>query len=57
MQTIYERLNKLEIEHSCKILLAVEAGSRMYGFNKPDSDYDIRFIYKKSIRINCYRIA
>jgi len=44
----YQILNKLDIieeEESVKILYAVESGSRAWGFESTDSDYDIRFIY------------
>ncbi|WP_461251928.1 nucleotidyltransferase domain-containing protein, partial [Treponema sp. R8-4-B8] len=43
--TILERLPKIEEEHSVKILYAIESGSRAWGFESTDSDYDIRFIY------------
>jgi uncharacterized protein len=32
-------------EHSVAIGLAVESGSRAWGFPSPDSDYDCRFVY------------
>jgi uncharacterized protein len=42
---IQNRLPQIEKEHSVKILYAVESGSRAWGFESVDSDYDVRFIY------------
>ena len=42
---IQENLNAIENQYDVKILLAVESGSRAWGFASPDSDYDVRFIY------------
>lgn len=41
---IKEKLHEIEQRENCRILLAVESGSRAWGFASPDSDYDVRFI-------------
>lgn len=45
-ETILKELKKIETEYDVKILMAVESGSRAWGFASPDSDYDVRFLYK-----------
>jgi predicted nucleotidyltransferase len=42
---IKRRLAKIEEEEGVQILMAVESGSRAWGFASPDSDFDVRFIY------------
>jgi len=42
---IFAKLNEIEKEKQVKILYAVESGSRAWGFESKDSDYDVRFIY------------
>lgn len=43
---IKEKLRELEKQANIQILLACETGSRAWGFPSPDSDYDVRFIYR-----------
>ncbi|MDD3444703.1 MAG: nucleotidyltransferase domain-containing protein [Zavarzinia sp.] len=42
---VKDRLNAVRADHGVAIPLAVESGSRAWGFPSPDSDYDCRFVY------------
>lgn len=46
-EEIIQHINQLEKEQGVTILLAVESGSRAWGCPSPDSDYDVRIIYKR----------
>ena len=58
-EKILQTLQELEQENNVKILFAVEAGSRAWGFASQDSDYDVRFLYVRSkedyLRLNPMR--
>ncbi len=45
LQDIQTALDEVEKFENVEILLAVESGSRAWGFASPDSDYDVRFVY------------
>lgn len=42
---IQEELDRIEKNDDVRILLAVESGSRAWGFASTDSDWDVRFVY------------
>lgn len=42
---VLQELKRIEEQYQVRVLLAVESGSRAWGFASPDSDYDVRFIY------------
>lgn len=44
---ILEKLKSIEAAEGIRILYACESGSRAWGFDSKDSDYDVRFIYAK----------
>ena len=43
------QLDAIEAEHGVHIPLAVESGSRAWGFPSPDSDYDCRFVFVRPV--------
>jgi len=49
-ESIITRLHQIEAEHKVEILYAVESGSRAWGFESTDSDYDVRLIYRHELK-------
>jgi uncharacterized protein len=43
---IQTELDRLSEQHQLQIILAIESGSRAWGFPSRDSDYDVRIIYR-----------
>ena len=48
-QIIKEKLVEIENKENVRIIMAVESGSRAWGFASPDSDYDVRFVYVRNL--------
>ena len=48
-QKISELLRSIEEEKNVKILFAVEAGSRAWELNSSESDYDVHFVFYRSL--------
>ena len=46
---IDRRLDDIRTEHSVSLALAVESGSRAWGFPSLDSDYDCRFVFVRRL--------
>lgn len=44
-EQIQQKLDALQEQKNCRLLLAVESGSRAWGYASTDSDYDVRCIY------------
>lgn len=48
-QEILQKLHQIEAATNVTVLYAIESGSRAWGFESTDSDYDIRFIYARPL--------
>lgn len=46
---VIQKLDRICADHNVRIPLAVESGSRAWGFPSPDSDYDCRFFFVRSL--------
>jgi len=47
---IVNQLKAIEKEKGIEILFAVEAGSRVWRIQSKDSDYDVRFVFKRPVK-------
>ena len=48
-ERIAQALAEIEAKQHCRILFAVESGSRAWGFASPDSDYDVRGVFVRPL--------
>lgn len=48
-RAVSHELRRLEAAEGVRVLLAVESGSRAWGFESPDSDFDVRLVYVRPI--------
>ena len=49
-EKITNLLKNIEKEHNIKILFSIENGSRAWGMDSKDSDYDIRFVFYRPLK-------
>ena len=42
-------LQQIEKDNNIKIIFAIENGSRSWGMASKDSDFDVRFVFKRAI--------
>jgi len=47
---IEKKIAQIEKDEHVEIMLAIESGSRAWGFESTDSDYDVRFIYRHDLK-------
>ena len=45
-KNIAKTLTRIENDYEVEILFAIESGSRAWGLESTDSDYDVRFVYR-----------
>ncbi len=49
-QKIIDYCQQIEKEENCRIIFAVESGSRLWRMSSKDSDYDIRFVFVQPVK-------
>jgi len=48
IESIKQKLSEIEQKENVRIIYACESGSRAWGFESEDSDYDVRFVYVRN---------
>lgn len=46
---ILEKIKEIEEKENVRVIMAIESGSRAWGFASLDSDYDVRFVYARQL--------